>query len=273
MQTELDGCPIEVHLYANKGALQAARPEVYNRISEIVFCESDATMAEWAVNQSVTVIDGNLSIAAEDDSNCFKRIYGVIGEEALDANWLLFTGNVELAEGMSLEDRHDKFVIFGDLKATGVSNDWGQLFVLGKTTIPGILFFNSDNGGFTQLDLAEPIGLIATMSNMFNIELKAKYYLDPIFGGFDRATKSPHDERIREAFGNRPRVITVEEFAAVFEENNPDTAEEIRNGDHFKWAGGIAADYDSRGMLRDELSLWSKLVELLPAECWTPGLE
>jgi hypothetical protein len=247
MKIALDDNAMEVHVFADKAELVAARPDVYRRIRQIAYMEDDPRMAPLVEGHSVVVIDGDLNIAADEDSaSTFHRIYGAIGEEASSTDWVVCTGDVHLERSLALNDRFERVVIFGDLHALGVCNDWGQLFVLGKTTIPGILYFDSDNGGFTQLDLAEPVGLIATQSNAFDVRLRARYFFDPLFSGFDGEPQSPHDERIREAFDGTARVVTLEELAAFFERLDPDVADEVRDGGHYDWIKEVATHYDAR---------------------------
>lgn len=247
MRVSLDKNVFDVQVFADKAELSAARPDVYERIRQIVYLEDDPRMAPRVEGRSVAVIDGDLDIAKDKDSaSTFHRLYGVIGEEACSTDWVVCTGDVRVERSLALNDRFERLIIFGDLHAVGVTNDWGQLFVLGKTTISGILYFDSDNGGFTQLDLAEPVGLIATQSNAFDIRLRARYLFDPLFSGFDGPPRSPHDERIRDAFDGTARLVTLEELAAFFENLAPQVADEVRDGAHFDWIKEVATRYDAR---------------------------
>jgi hypothetical protein len=106
--------------------------------------------------------------------------------------------------------------------------------------------FDSNNGGFTRLDLAAPVGLIATQSNVFDITLRARSLFDPLFSGFEGEATSPHEQRIREAFDGTARVVTTEELAAFFHQLDPKVGEAVRNGAHFEWIQEVATRYDAR---------------------------
>jgi hypothetical protein len=208
--------------------LETVAPEVYKRVRDLG--DSDGT-----------VIFGDVDLAHPDDweASTFERLYEPLGEVG---SWLIIEGNLNLALNLYLDD--------GNLDVPGVSNYCGRLHVLGKTHIPGALHFDSNDGGFTSLTLAEPVGFIATSANQFEVKLRAQYFFDALQKGpFDAAPQTRHDEIIQEAFVEYPRVITREHLAAFFKQKvqADDAVAEILAGRlEYNWITRAITSFDAR---------------------------
>ncbi|MEL6548262.1 MAG: hypothetical protein AAFQ82_26785 [Myxococcota bacterium] len=248
MSASLDDQSFEHRIFNNKAELVEARPELYEQIRYCVYYEAEEGMRQVAENFSVRVIDGDLNVAHPEDyeGSTFDRVLDAMGMKDWQETFLVFTGNLTLERSLGLGDRYERVVVCGDFSAGGVVNDWGTLFVLGETRISGVLYFCSDNGGFTGLRLAEPVHLIATQSNLFDVRLRSKYFFDPIFSGFEGESNSVHDENIRAAFDGTARVVSIEELASHFGQYDESVGEEIRSGQHYKWITQVALFGDPR---------------------------
>jgi hypothetical protein len=249
---EFDGQRLELLRYDNKDQLEVIAPEIYDRVKDSVFWEYDEEMAPIMANRSGTVVRGDITIKHPKGikTSSFERILEPLGDHGrlgmIDSRVLIFDGNLKMGNSLAISER--RVIILGDLDTVGLSNLCGELHVEGKTRISGAMTFDSNDGGFTKLDLSEPVGFIVTHANAFDINLKARYYFDPIFScGFKKAPKTPHEQRIRSAFDNKPTVITLEQLAAFFRWRVDDEAgDEIANGDYASWVRDVIALTDSR---------------------------
>ena len=205
----------------------------------------------YASSWSGTVVYGNVRFPHTEDtsSSCFEDIYDALGEDY--GKSLVFAGSLDVERGMRLPDRA-RVVVLGDLATVGLCNVQCELWVEGTTTIAGELYFDSNNGGYTKLKLGAPAGFIATSANRFDIELRAKYYFDPIFRcGFGATPTTRHEEIIAEAFreGEPVKQVTLDDIADFFAEMNPEVAEEVRAGDYGSWLETLLSALDSRSLV------------------------
>jgi len=242
---EFDGQKIEILRYDDKAHLKAIAPEVYERVKDSVFWESDERMAPIMAKHSGTVVRGDITIEHPKGTNTssFGRILEPLGDYG---RVLIFDGNLKTANSFHISEL--RVVILGDLETVGLSNLCGELHVEGTTRVSGAMTFNSDDGGFTKLTLSEPAGFIVTSANKFDINLKARYFFDPLFKcGFDAAPTTPHEQRIQAAFDGKPTVITLEQLVAFFRWRVDDeTAAEVENGDYASWIEDMITLADSR---------------------------
>ncbi len=243
---EFDNQTLRVTAYTDKRHLQEQDPAVYERVKNTVFKEFDPRWAELAAGSSGVVVHGDVVFEEPD----VRRIYDSFDDPG---RHLIFAGNVDVRKGGFCVEDTDRIVVLGDLQAAGVSNWCGQLHVDGQSQIPGGLFFDSGDGGFTQLRLAQPVGLVAATANVFDITpLAAKYYFDPSFNcGFDGPPTNRHEEIMQAAFTNKLRLVTVDLLAEFFRTKSPDksVAEEVANGEHWTWLRVVIGQYDARMMV------------------------
>lgn len=155
------------------------------------------------------------------------------------------------------KDRDSVFKEYDDMIAP-IAEDWPGTVVYGDVRCPhsattkrscfeDLLDALGDDHG------KEPAGFIATSSNLFDIELRAKYYFDPIFRcGFGAEPTSRHEENILGAFvpGEPVKQVVVDDIADFFAKMNPEVGEEIRNGDHEPWLEVLLATLDSRTLVK-----------------------
>lgn len=92
----------------------------------------------------------------------------------------IFDGNF-YSEGTIILDDVDTIIIKGNLEVANVHNNCGKLIVLGETRIKNILSFDSNDGGYTELNIVEPVNLISTTANVFSVNLNCNYLYDPYF--------------------------------------------------------------------------------------------
>lgn len=245
------GQTLQTLRFDGKQDLQRRDPTTFEKVRDSVFKEYDPMLASIAAGWAGTVVYGDVRFPHTEatESSCFEDIYEALGEDY--GKSLVFTGSLAVERGMMLPDRA-RVVVLGDLATVGLCNVQCELWVEGTTTIAGGLYFDSNNGGYTKLKLAAPAGFIATSANLFDIELRAKYYFDPIFRcGFGAAATNRHEEIIMEAFrpGEPVKQVTLDDIADFFTKMNPEVGEEVRAGDYGSWLEVLLAAHDARSLV------------------------
>ncbi|MBX3234180.1 MAG: hypothetical protein KIT84_40205 [Labilithrix sp.] len=245
------GQALQMLRFDGKEDLQRRDPTIFEKVRDSVFKEYDPMLASIAAGWPGTVVYGDVRFphTEETEASCFEDFYDALGED--HGKSLVFAGSLDVERGMMLPDRA-RVVVLGDLATVGLCNVQCEIWVEGTTTIAGGLYFDSNNGGYTKLTLAVPAGFIATSANLFDVELRAKYYFDPLFRcGFGATPTTRHEEIITEAFrpGERVQQVTLDDLADFFTKMNPEVGEEVRAGDYGSWLEVLLATLDSRSLV------------------------
>ena len=118
MNIDFDGQTLELLQYDDKEHLERLAPDVYERVRESVFWESDPRMAKTMAGFSGTVVRGDIRFAHPDDAgmSSFERIFEALGEIGY---WLIFDGNLKMERSMAVDDE-TKVVILRPLVSVRV---------------------------------------------------------------------------------------------------------------------------------------------------------
>jgi len=193
---ELFGKTIEFISYENKEDLISKDKSTYEKVKNSVFYEFDEMMSSIMGQMPGFVLYGDVFLDKNDDPDKTKMEH--LGEllGKTHKEWFIFTGNLENEGHLEISD-FDRVSVLGDFKTDSLVNDQGLFWADGESHIQDGLYFDSNNGGFTLLNLKTAPGLIATMANVFEVNLKSKYFYDPIFRiDFKDDPQSPHQENI-----------------------------------------------------------------------------
>ena len=229
------GQELKLLSYQTAQDLEQKDKATFDRIlNEGFFGDAEAMKIYFGERRSGVVIYGDVTIPhnAEEKTGRFIDLYEAL--EPYEAEWIVFTGNVDAHNSVMVTDV-DRVMMLGDLKAVGVSNICGLLFVAGKTEVSGGLIFDSSDGGFTSLDLVKPVGFVCTTANVFNIQLDTKYLIDSIFKlDGEGNPQNVHTEKMLSRFQSfdNTRLVTAEELADFFKPFGDDIAQEVRGGEY-----------------------------------------
>ncbi len=254
MKLRYAGQRLEALPFGNKRELEQADRVVFEKVRASIFKEGHPMLAAICEQMSGTVVYGDVTFphTEETEGSSFGDIYSAFAEDR--GTWLVFTGNLEVERSMSVE-KGMPVAVLGDVRTPGLVNMQGELFIEGSTMVPGALFFDSGNGGITKLTLVEPAGLIVTQSNVFEIDLRARYYLDPLFNcGFAGAPTTRHEEIIQERFADAaqpPTLVTLDTLADYFTSCGfTNMGARVRGGDYATPLWTLVSKLDSRELVR-----------------------
>ncbi|QLG46798.1 hypothetical protein [Costertonia aggregata] len=124
-----------------------------------------------------TPFEGSLVLGDVTTEGTIIDIYKQIDQEGFNPDNIIFSGNLEVGT-VTLVDDIQKIFVCGDFITQVLSNICGWFYVQGDTTIQTMLHFDSDDNGFTKLKLKNEVPIIITTANFFDINLKAKCFID-----------------------------------------------------------------------------------------------
>jgi len=220
---ELYGKTIEFISFENKEDLISKDKSTYEKVKNSVFYEFDEMMSSIMDKMPGFVLYGDVFLGKNDnpDATKMEQLGELLGKTHKE--WIIVTGNLENEGPLEIND-FDRVTVAGDLNTDSLVNDQGLFWVSGESHIQNGLYFDSNNGGFTVLNLKTVPGLIATMANVFGVNLKSKYFYDPIFRiDFDDDPQSPHEENILSKFDQEspyPTKVTKQDLIDLLNYHN-----------------------------------------------------